>query len=81
MKVLQHTVEITGTLELNKRELELLSNLLAYDNKVLCRNVPNSYQGGVSEREMISFLAELKGNVSAVIGYINGSLERTRVRD
>lgn len=80
-KVLQHSVDITGRLELTKRELELLSNLLGYDNKRLCANVPNSYNGGVKEQEMLTFLTELKRSVSEAIGYINGSLERAQVRD
>jgi hypothetical protein len=80
MKALQHSVEITGRLEFNKRELELLQNLLAYDIKKLVVNTPNSYGEGVSTEQMTNFLVELKREVGELIGYINGSLERTRVR-
>lgn len=60
MKAVVSKLDVTYRFELTKRELQLLNNLLSYENKEIAKNVPNSYEGEVTVKEMREFLDSLR---------------------
>lgn len=81
MKILTQKIEVTSNLQLSGRELELLDNFLAYDNKARIAEIcPNSYQGGVSVKEMTEFISGLKSSVNHMIHNINETAKQGLVR-
>lgn len=75
MKILPHAIEVTGRLELTKRELELLEHTFSYDNqdKFADGIVSSVYHGGVSKKELLEFWKALHANVGTIMNNIEAN--------
>ena len=82
MKVYPHKIEVESKLVLSGRELELLNNLLSYDYKPWVKSVtPNSYAGGVTEKELLAFVESLKGAAAEALASVNETVKNGLLRD
>lgn len=82
MEIYPHKIEVKVMLELSGRELELLDNLVSYDNKKWVESIcPNSYNGGVSQKQMLEFLASLKRVASDALANVNSTVKNGLLRD
>jgi hypothetical protein len=85
MKILQHTIEVTARLELTAREVELLENVTSYGNEKWAAIIAdpvhgNSYNGGVSNKEIIAFLDKLRDAASGMKTQINNTVKQGIIR-
>jgi hypothetical protein len=83
MNILPHTIAVTARLELNAREVELLENITSYGNKrwadIICgqkSDDANSYNGRVSNKEVVLFMDNLRDVAGKMKAIINDSKER-----
>lgn len=75
-----YKVEATVTIELTARDLELLDNVTSYGAEkwadTICGDRGNSYNGGVSMKEMVEFIEKLNGIASSASAAINKHVEK-----
>lgn len=80
MIIKPHKIEVTATLELTGRELELLHHIMSYDNKKwFAASVRSStYAGVVTEDEVIKFMENLRATSCDAINHINAGKDLLR---
>lgn len=82
MQLNKSTVVITANLQLSRRELQLMHNLLAYDIKNYIKTItPNSYENGVSTKELTDFVTELSLSLSKMIQSVDAALIQAKMGD
>lgn len=71
------TVTIEHRIAFSMRELQLLQNLLSYDIEKYVKTItPNSYEGGVSQEEMIKFVGILHATVNLSVTSVKQKLKK-----